>query len=136
MGSGQPRRVSRRSDRPDVVRLGALLALDDLELDPLVLLQRPVPGRLDRREVGEDVGPAAVRGDEPVALLRVEPLDRALRHSAYLSSSKPRPGMPPDATITVGNPTTEADPGQPPAGRNHGQQDGTRTEHGPAATVG
>src|SRR5262249_12517357 len=135
-GSCHPGGVSRRSERPDVVRLWSLLALDDLELDPLVLLQRPVPGHLDRGEVGEDVGPAAVRGDEPVALLRVEPLDRALRHSAYLSSSKLRPGMPPDATITVGNPTTEADPGQPPAGRNHGQQDGTRTERGPAATVG
>src|SRR4051794_18174052 len=66
------------SDGADVRGLRAFLALLDVELHALVLLQAPVAGRLDRAEVDEDVGLAAVRGDEAVPLLAVEPLHGAL----------------------------------------------------------
>src|SRR4051794_35846814 len=69
-----------RSHGADVRGLRALLALLNLELHPLVLLQRPVPGRLDGAEVDEDVRRAAVGGDEAVPLLAVEPLHGALCH--------------------------------------------------------
>src|SRR5205807_755650 len=72
------------SDQAYPVGLRALLALRDLELDPLVVFQTPVAVGLDRREVDEDVRPAAVGGDEAEALLRVEPLDRALCHVPLL----------------------------------------------------
>src|SRR4051812_31440531 len=74
----------RRSDRANVRGLRALLALGDLELDSLVLLQAAVARHLDRGEVGEDVGPAVVRGDEPEALVRVEPLHNAGNHDRLL----------------------------------------------------
>src|SRR3954470_16684475 len=67
--------------RADVLRLRALLALSHVELDALVLVEGLVPLRLDRREVAEDVGAAVVLGDEPKALLRVEPLHSALSHA-------------------------------------------------------
>ena len=70
----------RCSDRADVLRLRALLALTDLELDALVLLERAVAAALDGLEVHENVRVTAVGGDEAEALLRVEPLDGALRH--------------------------------------------------------
>ena len=73
-------RAAVSAERADLVGLRTLGPLSDLELHPLVLLQRAVAGRLDRREVGEDVGAATILGDEAVALLRVEPLDRAGRH--------------------------------------------------------
>src|SRR5690606_6628909 len=76
-----PRHDRLRSDDPYLIRLGTLGALSDLELDPLVLLQRPVTGRVDRGEVNEDVRSPTVHRDEAETLLRVEPLDRALRHS-------------------------------------------------------
>src|SRR4051812_27484829 len=49
-----------RSDRAYVLRLRALLALRDVELDALRLVQRPVAATADRREVAEDVGAATV----------------------------------------------------------------------------
>src|SRR5688572_22008196 len=49
---------------PDVLRLRALLPPRDLELDPLVLGERPEAGRVDRREVDEQVSAAVVRRDE------------------------------------------------------------------------
>src|SRR3954466_3822697 len=76
---GRLREVS--SDRPDVGGLRALLALRHVELDALVLVERAVAVGLDRREVHEDVGAAAVLCDEAEALLSVEPLHRALRHA-------------------------------------------------------
>src|SRR3954454_24906386 len=72
------------SERADVGGLRALLALGHLELDPLVLVQAAVAGGLDGREVGEDVGAAVVRGDEPKALLSVEPLHDAGNHARLL----------------------------------------------------
>src|SRR4051794_17126364 len=67
----------------DLLRLRALGALRDLELDRLVLFEVPVAGTLDGGEVDEDVRAAAVLGDEAVALLTVEPLDRASCHAAF-----------------------------------------------------
>src|SRR5450631_1248926 len=71
---------SRSSDGANVRRLRALLAGGDVELHTLVLLQRTETVRLDGREVDEDVGRAAVGGDEAEALLAVEPLHGALCH--------------------------------------------------------
>src|SRR4030095_14375907 len=78
------RRRRTNSERPDVGSLRALLALGHLELHPLVLVQAPVSGGLDSGEVGEDVGAAVVRGDEPEALVRVEPLHTAGNHARLL----------------------------------------------------
>src|SRR4051794_16075625 len=72
------------SERADVRGLRALLALGNLELDPLVLVQAAVPRGLDRGEVGEDVRAAVVRGDEAEALVRVEPLHNAGNHVRLL----------------------------------------------------
>src|SRR4051812_33695489 len=69
-----------RSERADIRRLRALRPLRDLELDALVLLERTVAVRHDRREVHEDIGATAVLGNETKALLGVEPLDAALSH--------------------------------------------------------
>ena len=69
-----------RSEGADALGLGALGALADLELDALVLFQAAEAVALDLRVVHEDVSAAAVWGDEAEALLRVEPLDRALCH--------------------------------------------------------
>src|SRR4051794_41952416 len=63
----------------DLVGLGALGALDDLEVDPLAFFQVFVPVHLDGRVVDEDVL-TAVDGDEAEALLGVEPLHGALCH--------------------------------------------------------
>src|SRR3954463_9872069 len=73
--------IPRGSDRADVLRLGALLALRDVELDLLALVEGLVALRDDGGVVAEDVGAAAVLGDEPEALLRVEPLHSALSHA-------------------------------------------------------
>src|SRR5579875_1603173 len=70
-------------DHHDLLGLRAPVALRDLELDPLPLLEGAVAIRLDRREMDEDV-PATVDGDEAVPLVRVEPLDGALSHSKQL----------------------------------------------------
>src|SRR5215472_3528888 len=63
----------------DVFRLGSLLALGDVELDLLPLLQAAVAATGDRAEVHEHVR-AALDRDEAVALVAVEPLHSALRH--------------------------------------------------------
>ncbi len=55
-------------ERTDVRGLRATLALGDLELDSLVLVERAVAAGLNRREVREDVVAAVIRGDEAVAL--------------------------------------------------------------------
>src|SRR5690606_10666282 len=61
----------------DVLRRRALLALHDVELDPLALAQGLEARPLDRRMVDEAVLVTAVRGDEPEALGVVEPLHRS-----------------------------------------------------------
>ena len=70
-------------DRADVLGLRALLALRDVELDPLVLVQAAVTIRLDGREVDENVLASAVDTDEPEALVRVELLNCSLRHAHF-----------------------------------------------------
>src|SRR5512144_412638 len=60
--------------------LRAFLALRDLELDPLALVETLVTLHLDRAVVHEDVG-TVVHRDEAVTLLRVEPLHASLGHS-------------------------------------------------------
>src|SRR4029450_8426858 len=63
--------VSSVSDWADVLRLGALGTLADVEFHTLVVLQRAVAVGRDRRVVNEDVAAAAVLRDEAVALLAV-----------------------------------------------------------------
>src|SRR6266540_6360569 len=87
------------ADDAYLVCLLSLWPPGDIELDPLTLLQRSVSLADDRREVYENIL-AAIDGDEPVALLGVEPLHGALRHvllpesrcsnSGYPSRSDPR----------------------------------------------
>src|SRR5215470_18138937 len=77
------------SDGADLLGLRTLLALGNLELDPLVLLQGAVAARLDRGEVHEHVGSTAVHGDEAEALFGVEPLDGSLRHVSLLQEGVP-----------------------------------------------
>src|SRR5689334_16544949 len=79
------------SERANLLRLRALLALGDLELDPLVLLQSAVPARLDGREVDEHVSTPAVDGDEAEALVCVEPLHGSLRHAELSLLKMPGP---------------------------------------------
>lgn len=82
-GTGLPHAaVGRRLSfyHPDHVRLRPLLALRDLELDPLTLLKGAVAVHLDRAVVDENIRTTVDR-DEAVPLLRVEPLDGALSHA-------------------------------------------------------
>src|SRR5262245_8236167 len=72
------------ADDLDVFRLGPLLALGDVELDPLPLLQAAVAGAGDRAEVHEHVL-ATLDSDEAIAPVAVEPLHSALRHLDLLS---------------------------------------------------
>ena len=46
----------------------AVLAADQLVLDPITLVQIVEPGPLDGRDVHESVGTAALRLDEPISL--------------------------------------------------------------------
>src|SRR5262245_12974451 len=105
--AGQPLDGGLRSDNANGLRLGSLRAASDLELDPLVLLQRAVALRLDRGEVDEDVPAPVVGADEAVALLSVEPLHGPLRHD--LSSWFVREHAP----CASGGMYTSAAPGPP-----------------------
>ena len=69
------------SDDADVVGLGALGPLDDVELDRLVLVEAAVAVGLDGGEVHEDIGTPVSLSDEAEALLGVEPLDSSLCHA-------------------------------------------------------
>src|SRR5215204_1280127 len=75
---------ARWSERADVLRLRTLGALGDVELDLLVLVQRLVTLRLDRRVVHENVVAAVLLRDEAETLLGVEPLHGALSHCSLL----------------------------------------------------
>src|SRR3954454_21996918 len=78
-----PRSEPCGSEHADRLRLRTPVALGDLELDPLPLLQAAVAIRLDGRIVHEHVL-ATVDRDEAVAFVRVVPLDGALCHSYQL----------------------------------------------------
>ncbi len=92
----------------DVLRLGSLLALRDVELDLLPFLEAAVAATGDRAEVHEHVR-ATLHRDETVALVAVELLHRALRH---LDLPRPGCGAPPQRwgtalpTIALGQPVT------------------------------
>jgi hypothetical protein len=68
----------RGSDHLHVPGLQALLALLDLELHALVLGQGLEPIALDFAEVHEQIGAAAILGDETETLAFIEPLHGAL----------------------------------------------------------
>src|SRR5579875_747326 len=73
--------------------LHALRALHDLELHPLAFLEAAEALRTDRREMHENVRPAAVRRDETEPLGVVEPLHRTYCHFEDPSSQRSMPGM-------------------------------------------
>src|SRR6195952_5005138 len=75
----------RRSERADVRSLRALLALLDVERDPLAFIERAVPAGLDGRVVDEDVRSATVGGGEAEPLLSVEPLHCSFGHCSLLA---------------------------------------------------
>ena len=62
----------------DVGGLGALLALGDIEADPLVFEQGAEPPILDGGVMDEQVSAATIGGDEAETLFGVEPFDGAL----------------------------------------------------------
>jgi hypothetical protein len=75
-------------DGGDVLRLHALLALGSLVGDLLAFFEGPEPAACYPAEVHEEVFATLIGGDEAVALLVVEPLDRSLGHipkPAFLS---------------------------------------------------
>src|SRR5690606_23572651 len=82
-GDGQvfPTRRPVMSERANLLCLRTLLPLPHLVLDVLPLIEGPVTVGLDRAVVNKKVLAAGVRGDEPVPLLGVEPLDGALGHA-------------------------------------------------------
>src|SRR4029077_207951 len=74
------------SERTDVFRLRSLLPLGRVELDLLVLIQRPVAGARDRGEVHEHVRRPVIGGDETKALIGVEPLHCSCCHQSTSST--------------------------------------------------
>ncbi len=70
------------ADDEDAFGLRTLLALGDLEFDPLAVLERLVTVHLNGGEVDENVL-AAIDGDKAVALFSVEPLNGSLCHWSH-----------------------------------------------------
>jgi hypothetical protein len=72
------------SDLRNVLGRGALLALDDVELDPLALVESLESLTLDCAVMAEYILATVIAGDEAIALLGVEPLYCARRtHVLY-----------------------------------------------------
>src|SRR5690606_8661854 len=71
------RRLRRRVQPHDVLRLRPLGLLDDVELHFLALVEHLEAGALDGAVVHEDVGPV-LGGEETVTLFLREPLDATL----------------------------------------------------------
>src|SRR4051794_35725681 len=69
------------SDGANVLRLGTLGTLGDVELDLLVLVEGLVALRLDGGVVDENVVATVLLRDEAETLFGVEPLDSALSHA-------------------------------------------------------
>lgn len=67
-------------DSANLNRLGALLALLNLELHPLSFVQGAVSRHLDLRLVDEEVLGAVIGDDEPEPLIAVEPLHNSCTH--------------------------------------------------------
>src|SRR5207237_1781979 len=124
--NGPPPKRRRLGDRPDVRRLRALLALRDVELDLLVLLQVPVAGPGDRAEVHEDVRATVVLGDEAETLLGIEPLHGACAHEqippflpvSSLTAARRAPARRPEvrerSSCTVGSDAEPSGMAKPP----------------------
>src|SRR3712207_6344747 len=98
-----------RSERGDVRSLRALLALLDVERDPLAFIERAVPAGLDGRVVDEDVRSATVGGGEAEPLLSVEPLHCSFGHCSLLAVVAHRgpaiaQGLPDGPTLAVDHP--------------------------------
>src|SRR5436190_20860420 len=112
------------ADDPDVICLGPLLALRDVELDLLPFLQAAVAAAGDRAEVHEHVL-ATIDRDEAVALVAVEPLHSALRHPDLLivdAAPRPWPRGPRSRHLLLGQPVTERAGGCKPCGRPAAQR--------------
>src|SRR4029453_17827534 len=95
-----------RSEGSDVRSLRALLALLDVERDPLAFIERAVPAGLDGRVVDEDVRSATVGGGEPEPLLSGEPLPFSLGPFPLLAEVVHRgpaiaQGLPDDPTLAA-----------------------------------
>src|SRR4029453_1909952 len=93
-----------RSEGGDVRSLRALLALLDVERDPLAFIERAVPAGLDGRVVDEDVRSATVGGGKAEPLLSVEPLHCSFGHCSLLAVVVHRgpaiaQGLPDDVTL-------------------------------------
>src|SRR5687768_12684752 len=111
------------SEGTNVRRLQALLALLDVELDLLVLVQGLVAGRLNRAEVREHVLAAVVGGDEAKALVGVEPLDGSCCHYwLLLTSFVPRPRL--SQTIVRRSPERNTSSAMEPRSNGQTQQQG------------
>src|SRR4051794_194088 len=74
------RRATCLREEVHVCGLGAFVTLLGLVLHLRTLGERPVAAALDRAEVDEQVLAALIGGDEPVTLVRVEPLDSSGCH--------------------------------------------------------
>src|SRR5258708_17725316 len=79
-GLGPAAEVTCLREEVHVCGLGALVALLGLALHLCTLRERPVAAALDRAEVDEQVLATLIGGDEPVTLVRVEPLDSSGCH--------------------------------------------------------
>jgi hypothetical protein len=76
LGERQPRLASNF----EIFRRGLPAIRDFLVLDNLTFIQAAQTGLFDGRDVDEDVFPAALRLNEPIAFLRIEPLHRTACH--------------------------------------------------------
>src|ERR1041384_3707089 len=77
------RRVLR--EQVHVRGLRALLALLGLVLHLRTFVQRAIAAALNGAEVDEQVLATLIRGDEPITLVRVEPLDGSGCHMSFTS---------------------------------------------------
>src|SRR3954470_21429407 len=80
-------------DHGHVLRLGALLTLDAVELDLRSLGERPEALAVDGAVMDEQVLAARVRGDEAIPLRIVEPLDGSGCHVCNTSPAISRNGQ-------------------------------------------
>src|SRR5436190_17111324 len=83
-GKDLPRVPLRRLDGDDALRLGALRPVDRLELHVRALGERLETLSDDRRVMDEHVLAPVSRGDEPIPLRVVEPLDGSGCHTKHL----------------------------------------------------
>src|SRR5688500_14878658 len=102
-GKGHPggwplsRGRSGSGDLGDVLGRRTLVALDDVELDPLALGEALEAAALDRRVMNEQILAAILRRDESEALGVVEPLHfTRVTHSSFLSFLWPQNRKRPD----------------------------------------